>query len=207
MDKRAIQSRFHMSLGISVNRAKVGALVAYLSFLMPNIQLRKLLKMVYLIDEESVRRRAIPLTWLDYYAWKKGPVAPEVYDLKKGAFSDFVSCKEINDKWRVSSVKTAEYLIKKDMSVFSEWECSLIDEVYRKYGEKDADELTDETHQENSLWSQVVKENCLDFSVSPKSDYKIDLNRLNDSDEAAQLAYEDAFDALYMQSLVNQSKC
>lgn len=196
-----------MSLGISVNRAKVGALVAYLSFLMPNIQLRKLLKMVYLIDEESVRRRAIPLTWLDYYAWKKGPVAPEVYDLKDGAFSDFVFCKEIDDKWRVSSVKTAEYLIMKDMSVFSEWECSLIDEVYLKYGKKDADELTDETHQDNSLWSQVVKENGLDFSDYSKTECKIDLNRLNESDESAQLAYEDAQDALYMQSLINQSKC
>ena len=196
-----------MSLGISVNRAKVGALVAYLSFLMPNIQLRKLLKMVYLIDEESVRRRAIPLTWLDYYAWKKGPVAPEVYDLKTGALNDFVSCKEIDGKCRVSSVKTAEYLIMKDMSVFSEWECSLIDEVYRKFGKKNADELTDETHQENSLWSQVVKEKGLDFSDYSKTECKIDLNRLNESDESARLAYEDAQDALYMQSLINQSKC
>lgn len=197
-----------MSLGITVNRAKVGALVAYLSYLMPNIHLRKLLKMVYLIDEESVRRRAIPLTWLDYYAWEKGPVAPEVYDIKTGALSDFVSCKksEKDGKWHVSPVKTAEYLIMKDMSVFSEWECSLISEMYDKYKDNDADQLTDETHQNNSLWNKVVKENGLDFSNSPKTEYKIDLNRLNDSNENAQLSYEDALDVLYMQSLVNQSK-
>lgn len=197
-----------MSLGISVNRSKVGALIAYLSYLMPEIQLRKLLKLVYLIDEESVRQRAIPMTWLDYYAWKKGPVAPELYDMTIGALCEYVSCKKGNDeKWHITPVKHVEYLILKDFSVFSDWEKTLIKTLCDKYGQMDADELTDETHLENSLWSQVVRENGLDFSKDAKSNCLIDLNRLNDKDESAKLAFEDAQDALYMQSLINQAKC
>ena len=75
------------SLGVTSNKAKVGALLAYLCYRMPNVQLRKLLKVLYLIDEASVRSRAIPMTWLDYYVWEKGPVAPEVYQIKNKAFS------------------------------------------------------------------------------------------------------------------------
>lgn len=194
-----------MSLGISVNESKVGALLAYLSFLMPNIQLRKLIKLVYLIDEESVRQRAIPLTWLDYYAWEKGPVAPEVYAIKDGALGKYVTCLKGDDKkWHVNSVKQAPYLIDKDMLCMSQWEQNLVDAVIEKYKDMDADDLTNETHLEDTLWSQVVKENAIDFSANPKSNCKIDLNRLN-TDEESRETYEDAYDSFYLQSLLNQA--
>lgn len=194
-----------MSLGISVNEAKVGALVAYLSFLMPDIQLRKLLKLVYLIDEESVRQRAIPVTWLDYYAWEKGPVAPEVYAVKDGAFSRYVSCEKKTDgKWHVNSVRAKDCLFRKDINEFSEWEKHLIDHVVEKYGSMDSDSLTEETHQTDSLWSQVVRENRIDFESCSKSDCEIDLNRLN-VDDSAKMVFEEAQDAMYMQSLINSN--
>lgn len=191
-----------MSLGISVNESKVGALLAYLSFLMPNIQLRKLIKLVYLVDEESVRQRAIPLTWLDYYAWEKGPVAPEVYAIKDGALNKYVTClKGEDEKWHVNSVKQAPYLIDKDMLCMSQWEQNLVNAVIEKYKDMDADELTNETHLDDTLWSQVVKENSIDFSANSKSECKIDLNRLN-TDEESRDTYEDAYDSFYLQSLV-----
>lgn len=192
-----------MSLGISVNEAKVGALVAYLSFLMPDIQLRKLLKLVYLIDEESVRQRAIPVTWLDYYAWEKGPVAPEVYAVKDGAFSRYVSCEKKTDgKWHVNAIKQAAYLIDKDMLCMSQWEQDLIDEVVAKYGSWDADALTDETHHTDTLWSEVVKENNIDFRSNAESDCLIDLNRLN-VDEDAKEVFEDAHWNMEFQEALN----
>lgn len=196
-----------MSLGISVNEKKVGALVAYLCFLMPDIQLRKLLKLVYLIDEESVRQRSIPVTWLDYYAWKKGPVAPEVYAVKYGALSRYVSCvKKADDKWHVNAVRAKDCLFRKDINEFSDWEKLLIDHIVEKYGSMDADSLTEETHQTDSLWSQVVSENNIDFESCSKSDCDIDLNKLNVED-SAKMVFEDAQDAMYMQSLINSMQC
>lgn len=180
----------------------------YLSFLVPEIQLRKLLKLVYLIDGESVRQRAIPVTWLDYYAWQKGPVAPEVYAVKDGALNDFVSCTRGSDmKWHVTPVKQAEYLINKDMTAFSEWEMELIQSVIDKYGQKDADALTEDTHLADTLWSQVVRENNIDFTKCAKTDFLIDLNRLNKGDEDALLCFEEAQDAVYMQSLISSASC
>ncbi|MDE6654361.1 MAG: SocA family protein, partial [Muribaculaceae bacterium] len=62
-----------MSLGITANRIKTGALLAYIANKVPNINMRKMLKIVYLIDERFMQLRGFPFTWLDYYVWEKGP--------------------------------------------------------------------------------------------------------------------------------------
>lgn len=77
-----------MSLGITVNKEKNGLLMAYIAEQINGVTLRKLLKITYLIDEKFMKQRGFPLTWFDYYAWEKGPVAPEVYEIKNGAFHD-----------------------------------------------------------------------------------------------------------------------
>lgn len=179
----AFQILYLMSLGVSVNSKKVGAVLAYLSFKIPNVQLRKLMKILYLIDEESVRDRCIPLTWLDYYAWAKGPVSPEVYDIKNGAFGDFVKCERgSDDKWHVFPIKKAAYLIDKDMLELSSYEQELIDDVIFRSIDKSADDLTDFTHKSGSLWRNVVDNNSIDFSENGKSDFLIDLSQLNDQE-------------------------
>lgn len=192
-----------MSIGIQANRQKIAVLLEYLATIMPNVQLRKLLKILYLIDEESVKSRAIPVTWLDYYAWKKGPVAPEIYEMKNGAFSDYVTCVVGDDgKWHVSSIKTAPYLIDKDMEIMSDYERQIIDRVLLQYMHKSADELTEETHMRDSLWSQVVEENKIDFSDNSKSEYIVDLNRINDNDASLKEIYADAMDVMQMQAFL-----
>ena len=192
----------HSSLGISANNKLVGGLIAYLCFRLPGIQLRKLLKVLYLIDEESVRRRGIPITWLDYYAWKKGPVAPEVYAVKDGAFSDYVLChKATDDKFHLNSVKQAAYLIDQDMKEMSLWEQELIDDVIDRCKHKSADELTDETHDEDSLWSLTVKENGVVFTESPESSIMIDLCRLN-MDEDRREMYQEAMECMQLKALL-----
>lgn len=76
-----------------MNNSKIGNLLAYISSKIEDINLRKLIKLVFLIDEESVRSRGISVTWLTYYAWEKGPVAPCIYEIKDrgGIFSKYIS--------------------------------------------------------------------------------------------------------------------
>lgn len=198
-----------MSLGIEVNKNKIGGILEYISFHIPNISLRKLLKIIYLIDEKAVEERAFPISWLDYYAWAKGPVAPEVYEVKNGAFSEYVSCKrsELDEKWCVFPKKNAAFLVDKDMNFCSQWEINLIDRIVESCKNRTADELTDETHQPESLWSRVVKYNNIDFSQESKTDYLLDLNTLNEGNQLHLDIYEDALDSVYMQSLINKESC
>lgn len=193
-----------MSFGYTVNKEKNGVLLAYLAERIPNVTLRKLLKLVYLTDEKFTIERGFPLTWFNYFAWKKGPVAPEVYDVKNGSFADFVQChRNSNDKYEVSPVSSA--LTEDRLNLYSRYEMNMIDEIISKYGSMSADELTDITHLENTLWSKVVNENKLTFSDSGRSDCEIHLNRLIEGDEEKEEVFEDALE--YMQFCNATSTC
>lgn len=194
-----------MSLGITSNKEKVGALLAYLCVRIPDMQLRKLLKILYLIDEESVRLRAIPVTWLEYHAWEKGPVAYEVYEVKNGAFADYLHCEKREDgKWHVNALVKHAYQLEKSMQKTSQWEKELVERIIERCKDLSADQLTDETHTPDSLWSKTVTENGIDFSKESKTEHVIDLNRLNDEEGAA--IYADAVDCMRMQAFLN-GKC
>lgn len=183
---------------------KVGTLLEYVCYQIPQMHLRKLLKIIYLIDEESVKLRAIPITWLDYYAWKKGPVAPDIYSISEGDWANFVT-KTIGHDGRiyVSSKKENPYLIDKDMNVFSEYEKEIIDRVIVLCKDKTADELTDETHQKDSLWYQVVKKNHITFEKDDQSTFPVILNDLNNKENKE--VYLEAFDCMMMQAALNSS--
>lgn len=186
-----------MSFGSTVNKEKNGALLAYIAEKSPGIHLRKLLKIVYLIDEKFMEKRGFPLTWFNYLAWEKGPVAPEVYALKDGAFSAYVKCQknEEGSNIVIPSLKH-DYLIDKQMEVYSLYEKGIIDSVIEEYGEMTADELSDITHQRNSLWTKIVAEQKIVF-VKGKSNVEIPLSRLNEGNEEKAAIYDEALD--YMQ--------
>lgn len=169
-----------MSLGTSVNKNKNGMLLAYIANSIPDIHLRKLLKIVYLIDEHFMKMRGFPLTWFDYYAWAKGPVAPEVYEIKDGAFSGFVSTYRSADNRRVvNSICNTREIENGIANGFSASEIEIINQLIATYGSHTADELSDLTHMEDSLWSKAVAEHNLRFDKdNTKSDVRIDLRLL-----------------------------
>jgi uncharacterized phage-associated protein len=149
--------------------------------------------------------RGFPLTWFNYLAWEKGPVAPEVYAVKTGAFSSFVHCqKNKAGKNIVTPVLQHDYLIAKQMEAYSQYEKEIIDSVIDAYSAKTADELSDITHQKNSLWSKIVEEQEVTF-VDGKSDVEIPLTRLNEGNEEKKAVYEEALD--YMQFCNATSSC
>lgn len=198
---------YPMSLGITVNQHKNGILLAYIANKIPNIRLRKLLKIVYLIDEYFMKMRGFPLTWFEYYAWAKGPVAPEVYDIKNNAFAEFVSLKrDENNKCIINSVQPYEFLIYKEMDEFSQSEISAIDKLLAEYKDKSADELSDLTHVPDSIWSKVVAQNHISFDIQKTSEYPVPLTMLfEDGDERLDV-FEDAEWNMEFQAMLNSKR-
>lgn len=195
-----------MSLGITANKEKNGALLAYIAKNIPDIHLRKLLKIVYLIDEKFMELRGFPLTWFDYYAWAKGPVAPEVYEVKHGAFSEYVICRKDNNGSNiVEAVLPSKYEVLKQMDVYSPFEMSVIDEIVFKYEDMTADELSALTHKEDSLWSEIIRQYNVNF-VDGKSTIEIPLQLLNGDDIDKNEIYEDAKWNMGFQAALNQHK-
>ncbi|MBD5336488.1 MAG: SocA family protein [Bacteroides sp.] len=183
-----------MSLGITANRIKTGALLAYIANKVPNINMRKMLKIVYLIDERFMQLRGFPFTWLDYYVWEKGPVAPEIYSLKNqdNYFSDFVKVTKSEDgKLIIRPLITINSDPFGPFGELSEYDLSIIDEELSKYGDKSADWLTDQTHLPDALWTKTKVEHRVIFKDG-KSDCSIDLTELIKNDEDLCEVYADA---------------
>jgi len=197
-----------MSLGTTVNQHKNGILLAYIANKIPDIHLRKLLKIIYLIDEHFMKMRGFPLTWFDYYAWAKGPVAPEVYAIKEGAFSEFVYVirNEVG-KRVVNPVHPHEFFIYKEMGEFSQTEIAEIDKLLAEYKDLTADELSEITHEPGSIWSKVVADNNIDFDTTGgKSEYKIPLTMLLDKEDIRLEIFEDAQWNMEFQAMLNDKR-
>jgi len=188
------------------NIEKIGNLIIYLvdeidkKYKQP-LFLTKLLKLLYIIDENAVKETGVPVTGLSYSAWKMGPVAFEVYKDLKHENSDKLSCYvEAKKGVGISGYEWAKInsVNKFDDSEFSDYEIELIDKVIDEYGAYDKDKLIELTHEKGGLWKQVVDENKLEeyFKKENTSSCEIDLSRLLKNDPHRLELFKNAQDSL-----------
>lgn len=138
---------------------KVGNALIYLSKNTQNPGKTKLLKLLYLLDEFSVKRRGYPMFGLTYKVWHLGPVCEEIFiDLSSKAFllDEFVSV-QYDEKNRSTIVPKKPF----DDGEFSDHDIELMEEVVRKYARSTAQSLINITHRESSLWYRMAKEKGL----------------------------------------------
>lgn len=192
-----------MCLGIKVNKEKIGNLMIYLASHLTPLYHTKLIKLLYLIDEEAVKDNGVPITWLDYKVWQHGPVAPEVFFIKdnNSRLNEYVLACKANNGTVITPNKTF------DKSEFSRRDMKIINTVLNKYGDKSAEELVNITHLPGSLWEQAVKENNLDFQdIANISNIVIDFKKLIINDEIKLDNYEGAKDVISF-SLPSNCEC
>lgn len=165
------------NIGIRANKERIGILLSYIGKQIPNLTLRKLIKLIFLIDECSVKEKGYPLTWLNYYAWEKGPVAREIYDVKNngGLFSEFINVKknEENGKYMIST--NTSFDLETGMTKFSQNQIDMIDSIIEKNRTADEEKLTEITHEEKGAWNDTVKRNNISFKDNSKTNIKVDL--------------------------------
>ena len=181
-----------------MNNSKIGNLLAYISSKVKDINLRKLIKLVYLIDEESVCSRGLSVTWLKYYVWEKGPVAPCIYNIKYngGIFSKYINIHRNREEKVIITPSINE---KESLIQFSKKELKLIDSIINKYGYLSADELSDITHKPEGLWDVAKKKCNIDFKSSNGcSDIELNLMDLIQGDEEKMGVYNDAHEIAVM---------
>ena len=180
-----------MCLGMTVNKDLIGNLIIYIADYCKNystpLYQTKLLKLLYLIDEESVRQTGTPITWLEYDVWQKGPVPADIYFSKlpyANKVNEYVSFEERSNKYLV--VKKKEF----NDGNFSEVDLEIINNVLRDFGKKTSSELIDITHQPGSLWSKIVEEKNVRFSHdNHTSNESIDFSQLIANDKFKQFNY------------------
>ncbi|WP_161973462.1 Panacea domain-containing protein [Arcticibacter tournemirensis] len=194
-----------MEITLAQNKA-FNVLVYYAERIQP-LNLTKAIKLLYIADEKAMRQSGVPITWLNYKAWKLGPVQEDIYFKIKQA-NDY-SKSGVDGSLEVVSAPTVlpDGIVLKprkpfDDSQFSDYEIDVLDEVLKQYGKYTSEQLVEILHREGSLWHKVVKEHHLEKQFELKnnrSDYVIELTDLLDTD-FKKSAFEVAYRSYLMQA-------
>jgi len=187
------------SLGSTINKDKVGNIMVYLAERIKPLYHTKLIKLLYFIDEYAVKDNGIPITWLDYNLWEKGPVAPETYFIKNqddsSVFLEYIKTKKQGESFMI--IPNRQF----DKRLFSDYELEIIDQVITELGNKRAEELIKLTHAEGSLWGKTKKKYNVAFSNSKKTtNYNIELSDLVKDDKNRYHNFQEAKDMILFSS-------
>jgi len=188
-----------MCIGLQANKELIGQLMVLIANRYKPLYHTKLLKLLYIIDEESTIRTGAPITWLTYHAWRYGPVAEDVYHSKQVGYNKF--------NQYVKFVHAGENkCIVKPVAGFSDAEftdtdLNIIHEVLEKYGHLSTKELVGITHADGSLWDRTVKRANIHFSENNKtSDVSLDFVELIQNDGFKKTVYYTTMENIELQA-------
>ena len=157
---------------------KIGNTAIYLSERIPNLSKTKFLKLLYILDELSIKQSGIPFLNLDYKVWKFGPVAEPIFIDLSSEMSLLAPFIKSNQKGHLSAKKA----FKDDE--FSDNDIELLDEVIKSFG-----------HNEESLWNKTAKENkvlnLLENETINSTNLYLNLADLVANDPRKKAIYED----------------
>ena len=188
------------SLGVQGNKELVGNLIILLAKKCAPLYHTKLIKLLYLIDEEAIRERGIPITWLDYKVWQYGPVDPAVFYIRN--FSEYISSETTTSIDGNAATTIISPKKEFDDDEFSEYDLEIIEKTLVKYQNKTANELGNITHKVGSPWDLTKKENDLDFSIANISDVSIDMSRIVKNDPVKYANYKEAYEGMSFMSVL-----
>ena len=188
-----------MCIGLQANKELIGQLMVLIASRCKPLYHTKLLKLLYIIDEEATIKTGAPITWLTYNAWQYGPVAEDVYYSKNAGYNKF------NKFVKFIYAGENKYIIKPVIEFndeeFSETDLTVIHEMLEKYGSKSTKELVGITHANGSLWDQTIKREKIQFSESNKtSDTALDFSELIEKDHFKKTIYYSVMENIELQA-------
>ncbi len=161
---------------------KIGNAIRFLTAEQP-FSKTKLLKLLYLAEEVSIKKHAIPLLNISFQVWKFGPVAEPIFIETSSTPSMFKSYFDI-----VPTTSGTEIKAKGDFDdfEFSENDIKVLEYIKEKYSNQTAKELIAVTHRINSPWyitaqRKGILQDLLDEKIT-NTHFTIDLSDLIDKE-------------------------
>lgn len=194
------------SKGIYTNDqiVKIGNSIRYLTNDL-SISKTKLLKLLYLVEEVSIKKYAIPFFNISFQVWKFGPVAEPIFieiSSPPSMFRDYFDIKHTESGTEIKA--KGEF----DDFEFSDNDMTALQFIKDHYLHKTAAELIAITHRENSPWYKTAKnKGVLDDLLQERitnTHFVIDLSELIDPNNA--LKKEMYFDFLEIHGNPNKSE-
>lgn len=159
------------------DRDKLGNTVIYIATHTKNLSKTKLLKLLYFMEEYSVRRFHTPFLGLPYEVWQAGPVIKDVFiDLSETPviLDGYVTKRIVGEATYIEA--TRDFCDDE----FSDNDILVMEEVMKKFADKTAKELVELTHQKGTLWYKIAACHDLLSQFAQKrmnnSEYQIDFS-------------------------------
>ena len=149
----------------------------------------KLLKLVYLVEETSVRTYGLPFFNLPFSVWQFGPVNRDLFvELSSPIIlADFISCDSKKDPTLI--VPRVQF----SDDEFSDNEVELLAFIVEKFQDYNSQKLVELTHRKHSLWHQTAKEaGVLEYfedNLMSTTDIEIDFSQLVENDKPKKSLY------------------
>ncbi len=163
---------------------KIGNTIIYLSEKIPLLSKTKALKLIYLIEETSVKKFGLPILNLKFFVWMYGPVTKDIFiDLSSNPIllNEYIKREERDGNSYISPNKAFSD------DEFSDNEMAVIDLVIDTFKNYTAEQLVKLTHREHSLWYKTAKENnvldLLENKQLNNTEIEIDFSRLLEGDD------------------------
>ena len=170
---------------------KIGNAMIFLSKEISNISKTKMLKLLYLLDEFSIKNSGIQFFNLQYKAWKLGPVSEEIFI-------------ELSDKplrlgnyIEIQHTENGSFILPKSDfcdDEFSDNDIELLEDIVKKFSATPAKQLIEYTHRPNSPWRNTTEENgvydLLEQGDINNTEIVIDMSSLVSHDERKKSIFE-----------------
>lgn len=176
---------------------KLGNTLVFLANNVSELSKTKILKLLFLIEERSIKQHGYPFFGFNFELWQFGPVLKEVYaDLSNENLyflKEYIKRSDY-DQSIYESVKVF------NDSEFSDWDMEILQEIIVFGKNKIAKDLVEITHADNSLWKRTaIKYGVLEELENKKiatTDHLIDFSLLFDSNPDLRDRYLTSIDNL-----------
>lgn len=158
---------------------KLGNTIIFLAEKMPSMTKTKLLKLIYIIEEISVKKYGIPFFDLRFDVWKLGPVSRDLFvELSSDPvlLADYIIKEETADATIIKP--------KREFSdnEFNDMEIGLLEDIAESFRGSTAADLVSFTHRKHSPWYLTAQKNgvleYLESGQMNSTDVEIDLSQL-----------------------------
>jgi uncharacterized phage-associated protein len=173
---------------------KIGNTIIYLSQHVEDLTKTKILKILFLLEEASIKKSGQPFIGLDFQLWKLGPVAKDIFiDLSSdecpSLLKEYIKRDSADDRIFKAN---AEF----DNDEFSENDIKLMDIIIEFVKDKPASYLVKYTHGPNSLWRKSALQygvlELLDNELVNSTEYEVDFSLLFPQSSYLSDKFEDA---------------
>lgn len=160
--------------------AKLGNAIIYLVERLGPVSKTKLLKLLYFVQETSVRKYGLRFFDMPFLVWHLGPVAEDVF-VELSAETPVMLDEYVNRNTQDGKTFIAPRKAFSD-DEFSDNEINLLQFVTDHYGQFSADELVALTHRKHSLWYKTAQQNgvleYLENRMMTTTAFEIDFGQL-----------------------------